>query len=49
MLCADGLHRLLGEKGLLAVERLIGMVLVTLVVQMLLDDIREYLRHSLPA
>ena len=49
MLCADGLHRLLGEKGLLAVERLMGMVLVSLAVQMLLDGISEYLRQFFPA
>ena len=48
-LCVDGLHRLLGEKGLLAVERLMGMVLVAPAVQILLDGISENLCHSLPA
>ena len=37
MICSGSLLRLLGEKGLVAVERLMGMVLVTLSVQMLLD------------
>jgi len=30
----------LGPKGLIAVERLMGMVLVTVAIQMLLDGIR---------
>ena len=47
MLCADNLHRLLGKKGLIAIERLMGMVLVTLAVQMLLDGISEYLIQTL--
>ena len=37
MIFSGSLLRLLGEKGLVAVERLKGMVLVTLSVQMLLD------------
>ena len=44
MIRAGGFHRLLGEKGLVAIERLMGMVLVTLSVQMLLDGFRDYLR-----
>lgn len=36
-------HRLLGERGLTALERLMGMVLVMISVQMLLDGIKEYL------
>lgn len=47
MLCADNLHRLLGKKGLIAIERLMGMVLVTLAVQMLIDGISEYLIQTL--
>lgn len=35
--------RLLGEKGLTAVERLMGMVLVMISVQMLLDGITSYM------
>ena len=43
MICSGSLLRLLGEKGLVAVERLMGMVLVTLSVQMLLDGFSDYL------
>ncbi|AZG34380.1 MAG: YhgN family NAAT transporter [Shewanella psychromarinicola] len=38
--------RILGEKGLIAVERLMGMVLVMISVQMLLDGISKYITHS---
>lgn len=38
--------RLLGEKGLTAVERLMGMVLVMISVQMLLDGISNYISHT---
>ena len=47
MICSGNLLRLLGEKGLVAVERLMGMVLVTLSVQMLLDGFSDYLRKLL--
>ena len=47
MICSGSLLRLLGEKGLFAVERLMGMVLVTLSVQMLLDGFSDYLRKLL--
>ncbi|MEH6530496.1 MAG: YhgN family NAAT transporter [Photobacterium frigidiphilum] len=36
-------NRLLGEKGLKAVERLMGLLLVMIAVQMFLDGIRAYL------
>jgi MarC family membrane protein len=39
---ASGLSRLLGKRGLVAIERLMGMVLVTLAVQMLLTGIGEF-------
>jgi multiple antibiotic resistance protein len=38
--------RILGEKGLIAVERLMGMVLVMISVQMLLDGISKYITHN---
>ncbi len=38
--------RLLGEKGLTAVERLMGMVLVMISVQMLLDGVSNYISHT---
>ena len=47
MICSGSLLRLLGEKGLVAVERLMGMVLVTLSVQMLLDGFSDYLSKLL--
>lgn len=37
------LARFLGEKGLIAVERLMGMILITLAVQMLLTGISEFI------
>jgi len=39
----EGFNRILGEKGLAAVERLMGMLLVMISVQMLLDGIADYL------
>ena len=47
MICSGSLLRLLGEKGLVAVEQLMGMVLVTLSVQMSLDGFSDYLRKLL--
>ena len=38
-------HRLLKERGLIAIERLMGMLLVTLSVQMFLDGVAKYLSH----
>lgn len=40
-------NRLLGEKGLKAVERLMGLLLVMISVQMFLDGIRAYLSIGL--
>ena len=42
MLAAYRLQRLLGERGMLAVERLMGLVLTALAVQMLLDGVRTF-------
>ncbi|MDF2177813.1 YhgN family NAAT transporter [Aliiglaciecola sp. CAU 1673] len=39
-------HRLLGERGLIAVERLMGMILVMISIQMFLDGIASYLEHT---
>jgi multiple antibiotic resistance protein len=36
-------NKLLGERGLTAVERLMGMLLVMISVQMLLDGVHHYL------
>lgn len=40
---ASGFRRHLGERGLIAMERLMGLVLVALAVQMLLNGIRDFL------
>lgn len=37
-------HRLLGERGIKAMERLMGMILIMIAVQMLLDGIGKYLQ-----
>lgn len=38
--------RMLGEKGLTAVERLMGMVLVMISVQMFLDGVSNYMKTA---
>jgi multiple antibiotic resistance protein len=38
-------HRLLKDKGLRAVERLMGMILVMIAIQMLLNGISSYIGH----
>jgi multiple antibiotic resistance protein len=43
LVCAPTLMRFLGERGARAVERLMGMILVMLSVQMFLNGLREYL------
>ena len=40
---ASGLRRVLGERGLTAMERLMGMLLITVAVEMLMSGVREYL------
>jgi len=39
-------HKLLGEKGLVAMERLMGMILVMIAIQMLLDGATQYFMHA---
>ena len=39
---ADRLHRVIGERGVLAMERLMGLVLTALAVEMLLSGIRTF-------
>jgi len=39
--------RFLGEKGLIAIERLMGMLLITVAVQMLLTGIAQFIGQSL--
>ncbi len=42
MLSSNKLNKLFGKRGLIAVERLMGMVLVAISVQMLMDGISTY-------
>jgi multiple antibiotic resistance protein len=44
---SSSFHRLLGEKGLNAIERLMGMILVMIAIQMLLNGIGAYLQHQI--
>lgn len=39
-------HRLLGERGLTAMERLMGMILVMIAIQMFLDGIGNYFSNA---
>lgn len=43
LLLSGWFRRILGRRGLIAVERLMGMLLVALAVQMFLDGARDYL------
>lgn len=43
LLAASGLRRHLGERGLIAMERLMGMVLTTLAVEMLMSGVGSFL------
>jgi multiple antibiotic resistance protein len=45
LLCAPAIARVLKDKGSLAVERLMGMLLVMVAVQMFLNGIEHYLKH----
>lgn len=44
LFCAPWLYKLLGRRALTAIERLMGMLLVAISVQMLLDGLASYLR-----
>ncbi len=48
LFAAPLLYRLLGRSALIAIERLMGMLLVAISVQMFLDGIGTYLRLSPP-
>lgn len=47
LLAAPQLKRLLGQRGLIATERLMGMLLVAIAVQMLLDGTAQFLGDKL--
>lgn len=42
---ASGMRRFLRERGLIALERLMGMVLITVSIQMLMNGIEQFLAH----
>lgn len=46
LLGAPRVVKVLGQRGLMACERLMGMILVMLSVQMLLDGLSNYLSHT---
>lgn len=46
LLSSTLLYRLLGERGLIAMERLMGMLLVMVAVQMLMDGIATFMRRG---
>lgn len=43
---SSGLRRYMGDKGLIAVERLMGMVLITVAIQMLMTGIGEFIDRT---
>jgi multiple antibiotic resistance protein len=45
LLSATFLYRVLGERGLIAMERLMGMLLVMVAVQMLMDGITSFMQR----
>lgn len=47
LVSANGLKRILGRRGLVAMERLMGMLLIALAVQMLLEGISAYIAEAL--
>jgi multiple antibiotic resistance protein len=46
LIAAPFFYRALGERGLIAMERLMGMVLVMISVQMFLNGVSTFLNHS---
>lgn len=44
--CSGFVARFLGQRGLVAIERLMGMLLVTVAVQMLLNGLGQFLREQ---
>jgi len=43
ILLSSGLRRYLGERGLIAIERLMGMILIAIAVQMLMTGISQFI------
>lgn len=46
LLSSTGIRKLLGQRGLIAMERLMGMVLVAIAVQMFLDGLGDYFKAA---
>ncbi|NRB72338.1 MAG: YhgN family NAAT transporter [Xanthomonadales bacterium] len=46
LLSATGLQRFLGKRGLVAMERLMGMILIALSVQMLLEGVTAFIKDA---
>ncbi|MFQ3236770.1 MAG: multiple antibiotic resistance protein [Paraglaciecola sp.] len=42
LMFSDVLHRLLGERGLIAIERLMGMILIMISIQMFMDGVGQF-------
>jgi multiple antibiotic resistance protein len=47
VLCSHFLMKLLGNRGLIALERLMGMILTTVAVEMFLSGMSQYLHQQL--
>lgn len=45
LLCAERISKLVGERGLLAFERLMGLILTAIAVEMLLQGIQSFVRQ----
>ncbi len=45
ILLSSGLKKYLGERGLIAIERLMGMILITIAIQMLMSGISHFIMH----
>lgn len=43
LMCADPLAKVLRNRGLIAIERLMGMILVAIAIQMLMDGIAQFI------
>jgi MarC family membrane protein len=43
LIAANSLSKLLGEKGLIAIERLMGMILVTIAIQMAMTGVSQFM------
>ena len=48
LVASNRLQRVLGERGMIAVERLMGLVLTAIAVQMLLDGLRNFVSTITP-